>query len=66
MSQAFFETSVENVREQHSLTASDRLATEEPLEIQLCCGPATARATKSISVTMRTPGDDLELSAGFL
>jgi len=29
MSQAFFETSVENVRERHSLTASDRLATEE-------------------------------------
>jgi FdhD protein len=66
MSQAVFETSVESVRERHSLTASDRLATEEPLEIQLCYGPATRRATKSISVTMRTPGDDLELAAGFL
>jgi FdhD protein len=66
MSQAFFETSVEIVRERHSLTASDRLATEEPLEIQLCYGPTTGRARKSISVTMRTPGDDLELAAGFL
>src|ERR1700722_6235612 len=66
MSQAFFETLVENVRERHSLTASDRLATEEPLEIRLCYGPARGRATKSISVTMRTPGDDLELAAGFL
>jgi FdhD protein len=66
MSQAFFETTVENVRERHSLNVSDRLATEEPLEIQLCYGPATGRATKSISVTMRTPGDDLELAAGFL
>jgi len=66
MSQAFFETTVENVRERHSLKVRDRLAAEEPLEIQLCYGPATARATKSISVTMRTPGDDLELAAGFL
>ena len=66
MSHAFFETLVENVRERHSLTASDRLATEEPLEIQLCYGSATDRATKSISVTMRTPGDDSELAAGFL
>jgi len=66
MSQAFFETTVENVRERHSLNVRDRLAAEEPLEIQLCYGPATARATKSISVTMRTPGDDLELAAGFL
>ena len=66
MSQAFFETSVENVRERYSLATSDRLALGEPLEIQLCYGPASGRATKSISVTMRTPEDDLELAAGFL
>src|SRR6202048_4530065 len=63
MSHAFFETLVENVRERHSLTASDRLATEEPLEIQLCYGSATDRATKSISVTMRTQGNDSDLPA---
>jgi FdhD protein len=41
---------------------SDYLATEEPLEIQLCAG--TERQT--VAVTMRTPGADFELAAGFL
>lgn len=37
---------------------SDRLAVEEPLEIQV--------DTRPVSVTMRTPGHDEELAAGFL
>jgi FdhD protein len=44
----------------------DNLAAEEPLEIRLCHGRAEARQTKSLSVTMRTPGDDCELAVGFL
>lgn len=44
----------------------DKLAVEEPLEIRLEYGPAGARARKSISITMRTPGDDFALAAGFL
>jgi FdhD protein len=36
----------------------DRLAVEEPLEIRLGKSP--------IAVTMRTPGNDSELAAGFL
>lgn len=40
----------------------DRLATEEPLEIRLRAGDAT----KTIAITMRTPGNDFELAAGFL
>ena len=44
----------------------DLLAAEEPLEIQLGYGPVDDRKVKSISVTMRTPGDDFELAAGFL
>ncbi|KHL03862.1 formate dehydrogenase accessory sulfurtransferase FdhD [Sinomonas humi] len=40
----------------------DVLAVEEPLEIRLA---GTAR-TFSYSVTMRTPGDDFDLVAGFL
>jgi FdhD protein len=44
----------------------DSLAIEEPLEIQLTYGPSNSRQTKSISVTMRTPGDDFDLAAGFL
>jgi FdhD protein len=44
----------------------DTLAVEEPLEIQLEYGSGSARRTKSITVTMRTPGHDEELAAGFL
>jgi FdhD protein len=44
----------------------DTLAVEEPLEIRLCHGPFGARQIKPLSVTMRTPGNDCELAAGFL
>ena len=40
----------------------DRLATEEPLEIRLRAGAAT----RTVAITMRTPGADFELAAGFL
>jgi len=45
---------------------SDRVAVEEPLEIQLVSATATAAAARSISITMRTPGHDIELALGFL
>src|ERR1700730_18020887 len=44
----------------------DVVAVEEPLEIQLGYGPRYMRRVKSISVTMRTPGQDFALAAGFL
>lgn len=46
--------------------ADDLLAAEEPLEIQLDFGLPNDRRQKSISVTMRTPGNDFELALGFL
>jgi FdhD protein len=45
---------------------SDVLSVEEPLEIRISYGSATKRTQKSISVTMRTPGNDWELAIGFL
>jgi FdhD protein len=65
-SRAVVDTSVERVTGLDSRRIQESLAVEEPLEIQLAYGPADARAMKSISVTMRTPGHDLELAAGFL
>ena len=41
---------------------SDVLATEEPMEIRLVAGDVK----KTVAVTMRTPGKDFELAAGFL
>jgi FdhD protein len=41
-----------------SSTGQDVLAVEEPLEIKL--------GSRSVSITMRTPGNDKELAAGFL
>lgn len=44
----------------------DTLAVEEPLGIYLQYGPQSSATTQSVSVTMRTPGADKELSVGFL
>ena len=45
----------------------DAIAVEEPLEIRLAYSrPDGKRGERSISITMRTPGNDEELAAGFL
>lgn len=45
---------------------SDLLAVEEPLEIDLGFEVQGKRVEKTLSITMRTPGHDRELAAGFL
>ena len=51
----------------HSLSIeNDLLAVEEPMEIRLGYGNSNHRQQKSISVTMRTPGNDFELALWFL
>ena len=54
------------VSENDASSFTDRVAAEEPLEIRLDYKGDTGRKIKSISVTMRTPGNDAELATGFL
>jgi FdhD protein len=53
---------VQKVEGDSSAPFQDLLAVEEPLEIRL----QRDRDDKSISITMRTPGNDFDLAAGFL
>jgi len=53
---------VRRIEGDHARERSDYLATEEPLEIRLTAGGAT----RTLAITMRTPGADFELAAGFL
>jgi len=59
------EVDVERVGRER-LAARDVLAVEEPLEIRIEAGPPGRLVARTISVTMRTPGEDAELAAGFL
>jgi len=62
----FLSRPIERLRGSSLESCIDDLALEEPLEIQVIFGPAEAREVKTISITMRTPGHDRELAAGFL
>jgi FdhD protein len=46
--------------------AIDAIATEEPLELRLSGGDGGGHLSEPVSITMRTPGRDLELAVGFL
>ena len=57
---------VEAVSNDGTRRASDTVTIEEPLEIRLSHETGAGRVDQSISITMRTPGNDEELAVGFL
>jgi FdhD protein len=63
--QRFTTRRIRRVSGEHSQVCPDHLALEEPLEIQVAYGPAASRQWKTVAITMRTPGHDRELAAGF-
>ena len=64
---AFSETAVRRVALGEDIVDfDDVLAIEEPLEIRIGLRIGGKVEHKAISITMRTPGDDAELAAGFL
>lgn len=61
-----FPTEVTRIDGDARTTKLDLLSVEEPMEIRLGYGPENSREQKSLSITMRTPGNDFELALGFL
>jgi FdhD protein len=63
----YYTARIQRVSENNSIkTAVDTLAVEEPLEIRLGINENGKSIHRAISITMRTPGNDGELAAGFL
>ena len=60
------EVAVEKVTGAAWESQPDHVAVEEPLEIRLDYAADGKRVARSISITMRTPGDDASLAVGFL
>ena len=57
---------VNKIRGDSKKSVEDCVSVEEPLEIRLGYSTPKGRTAKSISITMRTPGNDKELAIGFL
>jgi FdhD protein len=65
MAERTFSVKVTRVSGVQSSAGDDLVVVEEPLEIRIAWDSGEPRE-KTISVTMRTPGDDPDLAAGFL
>ncbi|PZF71111.1 formate dehydrogenase accessory sulfurtransferase FdhD [Taibaiella soli] len=63
---AVHRTVIKKINAASVVEMEDLLAAEEPMELRLLMGPPDDRTQKSLSVTMRTPGNDAELAMGFL
>lgn len=59
-------TQVTRVGDAQGRHTTDLVAVEEPLQIILEYGEPHARAEAPLAMTMRTPGDDLDLVRGFV
>ncbi|MGB5811817.1 MAG: formate dehydrogenase accessory sulfurtransferase FdhD [Polyangiales bacterium] len=59
-------TRVERVTHERRESTRDLVAVEEPLQILLDHGADHERRDTPLAVTMRTPGDDVDLVTGFL
>ncbi len=66
MSEGVRRVSVRRVERLESQRLTDMVAVEEPLEIRIRYWFKDTPRTESLVVTMRTPGHDRELAAGFL
>jgi len=66
MSASSLATRITRISGASETAQDDLLAVEEPLEIRLGYEEDGVRVSSSISITMRTPGDDEELATGFL
>ncbi|HEV7700144.1 MAG TPA: formate dehydrogenase accessory sulfurtransferase FdhD [Pyrinomonadaceae bacterium] len=65
-SSAILETDIRRFSAGLEEETRDQLAVEEPLEIRVGFSRGGNVEHKAISITMRTPGDDGDLAAGFL
>jgi len=66
LGQRIVEVPVQRIAGEEEAAPTDHLAVEEPLEIRLGYDENGERTVRPISVTMRTPGHDVDLALGFL
>ncbi len=66
MSKRVYPVDIQRITKAELTTSKDLVVVEEPLEIRVGYGPAKQREQTTLTVTMRTPGDDEHLCLGFL